>query len=79
MHIEADKILSLVAERAQLTEGVEGVRLTLLTMFRFSSLKSKRVSQKTGIAIPALAAVRGELVKVGIIDKKNSIKIIDVR
>jgi len=71
MDLEAEKILTLVSERAQLAEGVEGVRSILLTMFRFPSLKNKKVSQKTGIAIPALAAVRGELVKAGIIEKKN--------
>ena len=71
MDLEAENVLTLVAERAQLAEGVEGVRSILLTMFRFPSLKNKKVSQKTGIAIPALAAVRGELVKAGIIEKKN--------
>lgn len=68
---EAEKNLTLVAERAQLAEGVEGVRSILLTMYRFPSLKNKIVSQKTGIAVPTLAAVRGELVKSGIIEKKN--------
>ena len=71
MHIETEKLLTGIAEKAQLSEGVEGVRSILLTMFRFPSLKNKKVSQKTGIAIPALAAVRGELVKAGIIEKKN--------
>ncbi len=68
---EVEKILILVAERAHLAEGVEGVRSILLTMYRFPSLKNKIVSQKTGIAVPTLAAVRGELVKSGIIEKKN--------
>ncbi|KKK43945.1 hypothetical protein LCGC14_1082010 [marine sediment metagenome] len=68
---EAEKILTLVAERARLAEGIEGVRSILLIMYRFPSLKNKKVSQRTGIAIPALAAVRGELVKSGIIEKKN--------
>ena len=68
---EAEKILTLVAERAQLAEGIEGVRSILLTMYRFPSLKNKILSQKTGIAIPTLAAVRNELVKAGIIEKRN--------
>jgi len=71
MQIEIEKQLINIAERAQLAEGSDGVRSILLTMFRFPSLKNKKVSQKTGIAIPALAAVRGELVKAGIIEKKN--------
>ncbi len=68
---DVEEILTLVAERAQLAEGIEGVRLILLTMYRFPSLKNKIVSQKTGIAIPTLAAVRGELVKSGIIERRN--------
>lgn len=68
---EPEKILALVAERAQLAESVEGVRSILLFMYRFPSLKNKKLSQKTGIAIPTLTAVRNELVKSGIIEKKN--------
>ncbi|MHA2049811.1 MAG: adenosylmethionine decarboxylase [Promethearchaeota archaeon] len=71
MNEEAEKKLTIIAERAQLAEGFEGIRLVLLTMFRFPSLKNKIVSQKTGIAIPTLAATRNELVKAGIIEKKN--------
>lgn len=71
MDLNAEENLTLIAERAQLAEGTEGVISVLLTMFRFPSLKNKKVSQKTGIAIPALAAVRGELVKADIIEKKN--------
>ncbi len=71
MNEETEEILTIIAEKAQLAEGVEGVRSILLTMFRFPSLKNKKVSQKTGIAIPALAAARGELVKAGIAEKKN--------
>jgi len=71
MNIEAEEILTNIAERAQLAEGIEGVRSILLTMYRFPSLKNKKVAQKTGIAIPTIAAVRGELVKSGIIEKRN--------
>ena len=71
MNEETEEILTIIAEKAQLAEGIEGVRSILLTMYRFPSLKNKKVSQKTGVAIPALAAARGELVKAGIIEKKN--------
>ncbi|MFX1315837.1 MAG: adenosylmethionine decarboxylase [Promethearchaeota archaeon] len=73
MDNETEELLTIIAERAQLAEGIEGVRSILLTMYRFPSLKNKRVAQKTGIAIPTLAAVRSELVKSGIIEKKNSL------
>lgn len=68
---EAEKILTLVAEKAHLAEGIEGVRSVLLIMYRFPSLKNKKVSQKTGIAIPTLTAVRSELVKAGVIEMRN--------
>ena len=68
---EAEKVLTLVAERAQLAESIEGVRSILLFMYRFPSLKNKILSQKTGIAIPTLAAVRNELVKSGILERRN--------
>ncbi|MFX0005573.1 MAG: adenosylmethionine decarboxylase [Promethearchaeota archaeon] len=71
MSDNTEEILTLIAEKAKLAEGSEGVRSILLTMYRFPSLKNKKVSQKTGIAVPSLAAVRGELVKAGIIEKKN--------
>jgi S-adenosylmethionine decarboxylase proenzyme len=73
MAIEVEKILTLVAERAQLAEGIEGVRSILLTMYRFPSLKNKKLAQKTGIAIPVIAAVRAELVKSGIIEKRTNL------
>ena len=71
MNEESEAILTIIAEKAHLAEGIEGVRSILLTMYRFPSLKNKKVSQKTGIAVPPLSAVRGELVKAGILEKKN--------
>ncbi|MFX1313111.1 MAG: adenosylmethionine decarboxylase [Promethearchaeota archaeon] len=71
MKDDAEEFLTIIAEKAKLAEGNEGVRSILLTMYRFRSLKNKKVAQKTGIAIPSLAAVRGELVKSGIIEKRN--------
>jgi len=71
MDTKAEEIFALVAERAQLAEGIEGIRSILLTMYRFPSLKNKILAQKTEIAIPTLAAVRSELVKSGILEKRN--------
>jgi predicted transcriptional regulator len=71
MNENAEVILTLIAEKADLAEGLEGIRSILLYMYRFPTLKNKKLAQKTGIAIPALAAVRSELVKAGIIEKRN--------
>ncbi|UCD00728.1 MAG: adenosylmethionine decarboxylase [Promethearchaeota archaeon] len=71
MDTEAEETLTIIAERAQLAEGIEGIRSILMTMYRFPSLKNKKLAQKTGIAIPTIAAARSELVKAGIIEKRN--------
>jgi len=71
MNENNEVILTLIAEKADLAEGAEGIRSILLYMYRFPTLKNKKLAQKTGIAIPALAAVRSELVKAGIIEKRN--------
>ena len=71
MNEKTEVILTLIAERANLAEGLEGIRSTLLYMYRYPTLKNKKLAQKTGIAIPALAAMRSELVKAGIIEKRN--------
>ena len=73
MNENAEVILTLIAEKADLAEGLEGIRSILLYMYRFPTLKNKKLAQKTGIAIPALAAVRSELVKAGVIEKRNKL------
>ena len=70
---DTDILLTIIAEKARLAEGSEGVRSILLFMFRNPSLKNKILAQKTGIAIPAIAAVRSELEKAGIIEKSNDL------
>ncbi|TFG17749.1 MAG: adenosylmethionine decarboxylase [Promethearchaeota archaeon] len=71
MNENTEVFLNLIAEKAKLAEGAEGIRSILLYMYRFPTLKNKKLAQKTGIAIPALAAVRSELVKAGVIEKRN--------
>lgn len=71
MNENVESILIQVAKKAHLAEGIEGIRSILLYMYRFPTLKNKKLAQKTGIAIPALAAVRSELVKAGVIEKRN--------
>lgn len=68
--IDPEYILAKIAKKAQLAEGSEGVRTLLLTMFRYSGINNKELARKTGIAVPALAAVRGELHQAGIIESR---------
>jgi hypothetical protein len=53
MNENIEVILSLIAEKADLAEGLEGIRSILLYMYRFPTLKNKKLAQKTGISIPA--------------------------
>jgi S-adenosylmethionine decarboxylase proenzyme len=71
--IDTEYILAKIAESAQLAEGSEGVRTLLLTMYRYSKINNKELARKTGIAVPALAAVRGELYKAGIIESRHKL------
>ncbi|MHA1448035.1 MAG: adenosylmethionine decarboxylase [Candidatus Hodarchaeales archaeon] len=70
---DGDSILESIARRANLAEGGEGVRDVLLRQFRAPNLTNKTLSMKTGIAIPPLAAVRGELTKEGILANKRKL------
>ena len=61
-------ILAHVATRAQLVEGLEGVRTVLLHLYRNpTGVNNKTLSQMTAIPVPVLAAVRQELIKAGIL------------
>jgi S-adenosylmethionine decarboxylase proenzyme len=67
-----DEFLESIANKAKLAESGEGVRDILLHVFRNANLKNKDLSRLTQIAIPAIAACRGELVKEAILkDKRN--------
>ncbi|UCE09927.1 MAG: adenosylmethionine decarboxylase [Candidatus Thorarchaeota archaeon] len=66
-------VLAEVAENAELAEGSEGARSVLVAMFRNEGINNKRLSQVTGIAVPALAAVRGEMQKAGILEDTRSL------
>ncbi|MHA1960252.1 MAG: adenosylmethionine decarboxylase [Candidatus Thorarchaeota archaeon] len=66
-------VLTQVAKKADLAEGSEGARSVLVTMFRNEGINNKKLSQKTGIAVPALAAVRGEMHKARILEDTRSL------
>jgi hypothetical protein len=71
--IDPEFILAKIAEKAQLAEGSEGVRTLLLTMYRHYKLNNKELARRTGIAVPALAAVRGELYQARIIESRHNL------
>ncbi|MFX1251230.1 MAG: bis-aminopropyl spermidine synthase family protein [Promethearchaeota archaeon] len=62
--------LEQIAQRAELQEGGEGVRNILVNMFRYPNLTSKKLAEKTFINVPAISAVRGELVYDGVLKNK---------
>ncbi|MFX0061325.1 MAG: bis-aminopropyl spermidine synthase family protein [Candidatus Hermodarchaeota archaeon] len=62
-----------IARRADLHEGGEGVRSILMNMYRYPDLTSKKLAEKTFINVPAISAVRGELVYDTILKNKANL------
>lgn len=66
-----NKILNQIAERAHVAEGSESVRDVILHLFREKNVNNKKLSQLTEIPVPTLSAIRGELIKEGILETKT--------
>ncbi|MFX1511099.1 MAG: bis-aminopropyl spermidine synthase family protein [Promethearchaeota archaeon] len=66
-----ETILQKVANATNIQEGKEGVRIILLTIFREGRISTKNLSQKTNLPIPVIAAVRKELEKEQLLNRKG--------
>ncbi|MCZ6632903.1 MAG: bis-aminopropyl spermidine synthase family protein [bacterium] len=66
-------ILDEVATGARLAEGPEGVRLILRTVFLEGSLPIRSLAQQVGLPVPVVAAVRGELEKLGMLTRRGGV------
>ena len=64
-------LLQQVAENAKVAEGKEGVRNILLWLYREKNVNNKKLSQLTEIPVPILSAIRGELIKEGVLVDKT--------
>ena len=65
-------ILKTISKQANVAEGPESIREVLLQLYREKEIKNKTLSQLTQIPVPTLSAIRGELIKAGILDTITS-------
>ena len=65
-------ILKKISTNANVAEGAESSREVLLNIYREKQIKNKTLSQLTQIPIPTLSAIRGELIKEGILESITS-------
>ena len=64
-----------MATRARLAEGAEGVRRILRTVFMAEQIPIRNVAQEVGLPVPVVAAVRGELEKIGVLTRKGGVSL----
>ncbi len=75
--IEAAKTLDDISYKVQLGEGSEGVRLILRTVFRFGPIPLHDLARKISIPVPLVSAVRRELEKQKLLDRKSGLVLTD--
>ena len=61
-------ILKTISKHANVAEGPESIHEVLLHLYREKEIKNKKLSQLTQIPVPTLTAIRGELIKEGILE-----------
>jgi len=64
------RLLEEVAERARLREGGAGVAAFLRLLYRRSPLRTAELARALGWPIPVTAAVRGELERAGLLERR---------
>ena len=66
-------IFKKIAKRSNLQEGAEGVSKILVNLYRNQDniITNKEFSRIVGIPVPVVSAVKGELIKEGILETKN--------
>lgn len=66
-------VLADVAADARLDEGPEGVRRVLRAIYRAGTIPVRDLSRETGLPVPVVAAVRGELEKRGWLERRGGV------
>ena len=67
MEKDEQELLRTISLQSKVAEGPESVREVLLYLYRENEIKNKKLSQLTQIPVPTLSAIRGELIKEGIL------------
>jgi len=66
----SEELLEQVAEATSLREGAEGVAQVLRIVYSAERITLKDLSRKSGLPVPVLAALRGELEKAQILGRR---------
>ncbi len=66
-------VLADVAADARLAEGPEGVRCILRAIYRAGTLPVRDLARETGLPVPVVAAVRGELESRGWVERRGGV------
>jgi predicted methyltransferase len=67
----ARDVLGQVAERTNLREGPEGVRAVLRALHDGGTLGTRDIAEAARLPLPIVAAIRGELAKLGLVEKRD--------
>lgn len=70
---QSGNVLSDVAADARLDEGPEGVRRVLRAIYRAGTMPVRDLSRETGLPVPVVAAVRGELETRGWLERRGGV------
>jgi N4-bis(aminopropyl)spermidine synthase len=68
--LDINGMLLGVAERARVREGVEGVRAVIRALRQGVTLGTRDLAEAARLPIPLVAAIRGELKKLGLVEKR---------
>ncbi len=70
---QSGNVLADVAADARLDEGPEGVRRVLRAIYRAGTMPVRDLSRETGLPVPIVAAVRGELETRGWLERRGGV------
>ena len=70
---EPKEFFETIAELSNLQEGANGVQRIVVNLYRNqeSKITNKEFSRIVGIPVPVISAVKGELIKKGLLETKN--------
>ena len=72
---KSENVLADVAADARLDEGPEGVRRVLRAIYRAGTIPVRDLSRETGLPVPVVAAVRGELETRGWLERRGGVRL----
>src|SRR3954451_20055597 len=72
-----DSEVAVVAAAVGLAEGEEGVRDVLRALHRLEPVSTRELSRTSGLPVPLVAAISGELRKLGVVARERPTRLTD--